>query len=176
MLELMMHCHYLVASDTSSLGMPEVTLPVIPGMEGCHWPFRKSRPEDRPKILNLLLTGKAIPAADAVGWLVDYAGPMDDAIQMVWKIASGSDGSPLPRRKVTEKPLDGIPSQTGLPDAGNPAVESARKAVLDCIRDSCGSPVAEALDVQARHSAGFMSSKLCRGGVIGAACAKTMNV
>ena len=42
MLELLMHCHYLVAVDDAALGMPEVTLPVVPGMEGCHWPFRKA--------------------------------------------------------------------------------------------------------------------------------------
>jgi enoyl-CoA hydratase/carnithine racemase/3-hydroxyacyl-CoA dehydrogenase len=175
MLELMMHCHYLVATDASVLGMPEVTLPVIPGMEGCHWSFRKSRPEDWPKIIKLLLTGEAIPAADAVGWLVDYAGPMDDAIQTVWKIASG-DGTAPPQRKLIEKALSGIPNETGLPDSGNPAVEAARKAILDCIRESCGAPLADALSIQAKHSAGFMSSPLCRGGVIGAACAKTMNV
>jgi len=44
-LELMMHCHYLVAEENAALGMPEVTLPVIPGMEGCHWPFRKAEPK-----------------------------------------------------------------------------------------------------------------------------------
>ena len=41
-LELLMHCHYLVAVEDALLGMPEVTLPVVPGMEGCHWPFRKA--------------------------------------------------------------------------------------------------------------------------------------
>jgi len=175
MLELMMHCHYLVASDASVLGMPEVTLPVIPGMEGCHWSFRKSNPEDWPKIIKLLLTGKAIPAGDAVGWLIDYAGPMDDAIKTVWKIVSSEAGAPS-QRKLDEKPLKGIPADTGLSDSGNPAVESARKAIMDCIRESCGAPLTDALGIQARHSAGFMSSPLCRGGVIGAACAKTMNV
>jgi hypothetical protein len=33
MLELMMHCHYLLAVEDAVLGMPEVTLPVVPGME-----------------------------------------------------------------------------------------------------------------------------------------------
>jgi enoyl-CoA hydratase/carnithine racemase/3-hydroxyacyl-CoA dehydrogenase len=175
MLELMMHCHYLAATDASVMGMPEVTLPVIPGMEGCHWPFRKSRSKDWPKIISLLLTGKAIPAADAVGWLIDYTGPMDDAVQTVWKIASG-DASAVPQRKLVETALSGMPNETGLPDSGNAAIEAARKAIMDCIRESCGSPLAEALNIQARHSAGFMSSALCRGGVIGATCAKTMNV
>ena len=42
MLELMSHCHYLVAVDDAAMGFPEVTLPVVPGMEGCHWPFRRT--------------------------------------------------------------------------------------------------------------------------------------
>ena len=57
MLELMTHCHYLVAVEGADLGMPEVTLPVVPGMEGCHWPFRKTAPENWPKLLQLLLDG-----------------------------------------------------------------------------------------------------------------------
>ena len=48
-LELMLHCHFVVAVDDASLGMPEVTLPVVPGMEGCHWPLRKVGSEQWPK-------------------------------------------------------------------------------------------------------------------------------
>ena len=67
MLELMMHCHYLVAVEDADLGFPEVTLPVIPGMEGCHWPFRKADAEHRPKLLRLLLEGRSIRATETVG-------------------------------------------------------------------------------------------------------------
>src|SRR5262249_18586873 len=42
MLEMAVHCHYLVAVEDARLGWPEVTLPVVPGMEGCHWPYRCS--------------------------------------------------------------------------------------------------------------------------------------
>jgi len=42
--------------------------------------------------------------------------------------------------------------------------------------DSCGKPLSEALEIQARHSAAFMVGKICQKGTIGAACAKTMNV
>jgi len=34
--------------------MPEVTLPVVPGMEGCHWPFRKADPSDHKKLLGAI--------------------------------------------------------------------------------------------------------------------------
>ena len=46
MLELLMNCHPLVAVEDARLGWPEVSLPVVPGMEGCHWPFRRA-PRDR---------------------------------------------------------------------------------------------------------------------------------
>ena len=69
-LELMLHCHYLVAVDDVQFGMPEVTLPVVPGMEGCHWSFRKrSKPGDWPKLLQMLMTGRPVRASEAVGWL-----------------------------------------------------------------------------------------------------------
>ena len=171
-----MHCHYLIATEDATLGMPEVTLPVVPGMEGCHWPFRKARSEDWPKLLDLLLSGKTVSAKEAVGWLIDYAGSIEESLQIAWKVAVEGEQGPLPRRKVIEKALKGIPTEISLPDSGNPAIEAARKAIIDCILQSCGSSLSEALAVQAKHSAGFMISRFCREGIIGTECAKIMNV
>ncbi len=175
MLELLMHCHYLVSEKSSSLGMPEVTLPVVPGMEGCHWPFRKAKTDDIPKLLNLLLTGKQLKAKETVGWLVDFAGSFDEALPLVWKIVTEGEQSSVSRRTVVEKSIN-IPTEVNLPDSGNPATEAARKAIMNCIKDSCGTSLADALAIQAGHSADFMSSDYCRRGVIGATCAKVMNV
>ncbi len=91
MLELMMHCHYLVAVDGAELGMPEVTLPVVPGMEGCHWPFRRTARKHWPRLLAMLLEGRPVEAAGTVGWLVDFAGGLDDALQIAYTVASGGD-------------------------------------------------------------------------------------
>jgi len=60
------------------LGMPEVTLPVVPGMEGCHWPS-EGRYVAVAQAGRMLLSGAPVKAKDAVGWLIDYAGPMPDA-------------------------------------------------------------------------------------------------
>jgi enoyl-CoA hydratase/carnithine racemase len=174
-LELMMHCHYLIAVDGTELGMPEVTLPVVPGMEGCHWTFRKSKPESWPEILRLLLGGRPVKAMNAVGWLADFAGPLDEALRTAWAAASGD--SALPPRKLEERALSGIPTEVGgLPETENPATLAARKAILDTIQASCGAPLAEALVVQAKHSAAFMTSAACREGRIGAEAAKTLAV
>jgi len=48
--------------------------------------------------------------------------------------------------------------------------------MVECMQGACGSPLSEALEVQARHSAGFMKSAACKGGEVGAQYAKTMFV
>ncbi len=176
MLELMMHCHYLVAVDGAQLGMPEVTLPVVPGMEGCHWPFRKARPEDWPKLLHLLLSGQSVRGKDAVGWLIDYAGSVEDAAKMVWTIATKGDHK-IARRVVQAKALDGIPQDVaGLPGPAAPETIIARSAILACVDDACHKALSDALSVQAKHSAEFMVSATCRQGAVGADYTKTMAV
>jgi len=174
MLELLTHCHYLVAVNGSQLGMPEVTLPVVPGMEGCHWAFRKARPADWPRLMHLLLSGRPVRADEAVGWLIDYAGPMNDTLATAWALASGGSHR-VERRALDDSALKGLPDGTsGIPPAGSPATETARKAILDCVRASCGASLSEALTIQARHSAEFMVSKACRGGRVGTEYSRTM--
>ena len=175
MLELMMHCRYLVSIDSAQLGMPEVTLPVVPGMEGCHWSFRKANAADYPKLVNLLLTGKFVSAGKAQGWLIDFAAPLEDALQKVWSIATGGDHG-IAERKVVEGSLT-IPKDIPVPpDSGVSVTEAARKAIMDCVRASCTVPMSQALEIQAKHSAGFMTTKPCHKGAIGSTWKKTMDI
>jgi len=174
-LELLMHCHYLVAVEDAVLGMPEVTLPVVPGMEGCHWPFRKANQDQWPKLVKMLLAGRPVKARNAVGWLIDYSGPMRESLETVWSLASGPADGPA-MRKLHEGILTGIPADVGVSASGSPATEAARTAIMHSIRDSCGVPLAEALDVQAGHSADFSVTSFCREGSIGAERQKTMMV
>jgi enoyl-CoA hydratase/carnithine racemase/3-hydroxyacyl-CoA dehydrogenase len=172
-LELLMHCHYLVAVEDAILGMPEVTLPVVPGMEGCHWPLRKVDRDHWPKLVRLLLSGAPVKAKDAVDWLIDYAGSMEDSLEMVWNLASGG-GAGLSIRKPDEGKLKDVPAEVNLPSSENPATEAARKAIMDTIKDSCGVGLSEALDLQARHSANFSVTSFCKEGSIGAEYNKMM--
>jgi len=154
--------------------MPEVTLPVVPGMEGCHWPFRKTGPEHWPKLLHLLLGGRSINAEQGVGWLIDHAGPLEESLKVVWDLATEGD-SGVARRKVAAHALEGVPREVGgLPASGGPATEAARKAIMGSIQSSCSSTLAEALQVQTRHSAEFMTTSWCRKGRVGSEYARTV--
>jgi len=174
-LELLMHCQYLVSVDDAKLGMPEVTLPVVPGMEGCHWSFRKAKKDDRLKLLKLLLEGEQVIAKDAVGWLIDFAGSQNEALQIAWKIATGKDHG-LAKRNVQENALEKLSIDIKLQASENAGMEAARKAIIETIYDSCSVDLKEALVIQARHSAEFMISDDCKNGKIGSEFNRVMNV
>jgi enoyl-CoA hydratase/carnithine racemase len=175
-LELLVHCRYLVAEEDAQLGLPEVTLPVVPGMEGCHWMFRKARPEDWPRLLQLLLGGRPVKARSAEGWLVDFAAPLGVAIQKAWQIVTGGDHGLLARELDTGS-LSELPHDYGvLPPADAPVTDAARRAIMACVKDSCGCDLSEALAVQARHAAEFLASPACRTGRVGSEFTRTMSV
>lgn len=160
-LELMLHCHYVVSVDGAALGFPEVTLPVVPGMEGCHWPFRRTGSEGQQRVLHMLLSGESVKAKDAVGWLIDYAGSMEQALQTAMKIVAGGDHG-LDKRDLNAAAMSALPSDVlGL------AASPAREAIAKCVKDACGASCEDALEIQARHSAEFMTTKHCHKGVIG---------
>ena len=174
MLELMLHCHYLVAVEGTRLGFPEVTLPVVPGMEGCHWPFRKADTSHWPRLLDLLLSGRSVPAEDGEGWLVDRAAPLDVALPTAWTLATGGDHD-LERRSVEER-APGVEALPAFSEVGRDETDRARRAIYDTVRDALEVPLPEALERQSRRSAGFMVSEACRGGTVGKARRKTMEV
>ena len=176
MLELLMHCHWLVAVDDARFGWPEVTLPVVPGMEGCHWPFRRAARDHWPRLVHMQLTGSTVAARDAVGWLIDHAAPMDDALRTAWAIATGGPHG-LARRPLESGPLAGVPAAArDLPAADGAAAEEARRAFVSCIQDACAAPLPAALDIQARHAAAFLASPTCRAGRVGAERDRVMAV
>jgi hypothetical protein len=145
-------------------------------MEGCHWPFRKAGADDWGKVLTLLLGGHAVRASEAVGWLADYAGSLDETLAMAWALASGGDPG-LSRREVEDGVLTGVPTDVpGLPEADGEMGRAARTAFVECIQGACGSTLSEALELQARHSAAFMTSQACKKGEIGAQYTRTMAV
>ena len=69
-LELAMSCHFRVASDNAKMGLPEVTLGVIPGYGGTQ---RLAHLVGRGKANEMVFTAGMIKADEALAWgLVNY--------------------------------------------------------------------------------------------------------
>lgn len=70
-LELAMACHIRIATDAAKMGLPEVTLGLIPGYGGTQ---RLTALVGKGKALEMIMTGDMITAADAYQFgLVNYA-------------------------------------------------------------------------------------------------------
>jgi len=169
-LELMLHCHFVVSVENAQLGFPEVTLPVVPGMEACHLPFRRVKKDYWQHILMLLLSGKSIKARDGVHWLIDYAGPMEEALKTAWLIATGGNHN-IPRRLLEKDPFPKFPKAVpGL------LKTPAREAIMGCVQSCCSAELGYALELQARLSGKFMTTNDCCRGEIGKARDRVMKV
>jgi len=118
-LELAMACHYRVAVESARLGLPEVTLGIIPGAEGTQ---RLPRLVGVEKALDMGLSGRPIPASDAhASGLVDQivegdllAGATAFAREQLAR------GAPHPRTRDRSDKL-------GTPGQNAPAFAAARE-------------------------------------------------
>lgn len=91
-LELAMACHIRIASNTAWLGLPEVTLGLIPGYGGTQ---RLAQLVGRGRALEMILTGDMINASDALSYgLVNHVVPPDELLkkadELMLKIISRS--------------------------------------------------------------------------------------
>lgn len=77
-LELAMACHLRVASSHAKMGLPEVSLGIIPGYGGTQ---RLPQLVGRGKALEMILTGDMLDAESALTWgLVNYVVPAGELI------------------------------------------------------------------------------------------------
>jgi enoyl-CoA hydratase len=83
--ELALACHIRIASEKAQLGLPEVTLGIIPGYGGTQ---RMARLLGKAKALELICTGDRIPAAEAerIG-LVNKVVPPDQLLSAAEEMA-----------------------------------------------------------------------------------------
>ncbi|MDB0027216.1 enoyl-CoA hydratase-related protein [Flavobacteriales bacterium] len=85
-LELAMSCHIRLASDNAKMGLPEVSLGVIPGYGGTQ---RLANLVGKGKAMELITTAGMLNAEDAKSWgLVNHVCTLDELIPMAEKIAS----------------------------------------------------------------------------------------
>jgi len=84
-LELAMACHFRVASDNAKMGLPEVSLGVIPGYGGTQ---RLPQLVGKGKAMEMIMTAGMISAEDAKNYgLVNYVVTQNELIPLCEKIA-----------------------------------------------------------------------------------------
>ena len=85
-LELAMACHIRIASENAKMGLPEVSLGVIPGYGGTQ---RLANLVGKGKAMEMITTAGMILAADAKSWgLVNYFCTQEELIPLAETIAS----------------------------------------------------------------------------------------
>ena len=85
-LELAMACHFRIASDNAKMGLPEVSLGVIPGYGGTQ---RLPQLVGKGKAMEMIMTAGMISAEDAKNCgLVNHVTTQEELMLLVEKIAS----------------------------------------------------------------------------------------
>jgi len=101
-LELAMACHYRVAVESARLGLPEVTLGIIPGAEGTQ---RLPRLVGVEKALDMGLTGRPVTSSDAL------------ASGLIDRVVYGDDfsaGAVIPSERSESRDLHGLAAATAF--------------------------------------------------------------
>lgn len=84
-LELAMSCHFRLASDNAKLGLPEVTLGVIPGYGGTQ---RLAQLVGKGRAMEMIMTAKMISADEALSYgLVNHVTSQEELLEACKKIA-----------------------------------------------------------------------------------------
>ncbi len=84
-LELAMACHFRIASDNAKMGLPEVSLGVIPGYGGTQ---RLAQLIGKGKAMELIMTAGMISADEAKNsGLVNHVTTLEDLVPTAYKIA-----------------------------------------------------------------------------------------
>jgi len=119
-LELAMACHYRVAVESARLGLPEVTLGIIPGAEGTQ---RLPRLVGVEKALDMGLTGRPIAASDALkSGLVDQVVDEHDLVGAATAFARERLVRGDPPSRTCERA-----DRLGTPAQNAPVFEAARE-------------------------------------------------
>ena len=85
-LELAMSCHFRIASDNAKMGLPEVSLGVIPGYGGTQ---RLPQLIGKGRAMELVMTAGMISAEDAKNFgLVNHVTTQEELLPLATKIAS----------------------------------------------------------------------------------------
>uniref|UniRef100_A0A8B9QSV8 Peroxisomal bifunctional enzyme n=1 Tax=Anas platyrhynchos TaxID=8839 RepID=A0A8B9QSV8_ANAPL len=106
-LEVALGCHYRIAHVQARMGLPEVTIGLLPGAEGTQ---RLPRLIGVPAALDLITTGRHIPATEALKLgLVDEV-VEENTVEAGIRLANKLIGQPLGPRRLSLKPVPKLPN------------------------------------------------------------------
>ncbi|XP_062438705.1 peroxisomal bifunctional enzyme [Rhea pennata] len=106
-LEVALGCHYRVAHVQARMGLPEVTIGLLPGAEGTQ---RLPRLIGIPAALDIITTGRHVPATEALKLgMVDEV-VEDNTAEAAIHLANKVVGQPLGPRRLSLKPVPRLPN------------------------------------------------------------------
>ncbi len=105
-MELALACHVRIASDNAKLGLPEITLGVMPGFGGTQ---RLVRMLGRSRAMHMILTGKPIDAASAESFgLLAHVYTAQELSAQAWCLAQSlAKSAPIAMRSIMEAVQNG---------------------------------------------------------------------
>ncbi|XP_063560513.1 peroxisomal bifunctional enzyme isoform X3 [Gorilla gorilla gorilla] len=110
-LELALGCHYRIAHAEAQVGLPEVTLGLLPGARGTQLLPRLT---GVPAALDLITSGRRILADEALklGILdkVVNSDPVEEAIRFAQRVSD----QPLESRRLCNKPIQSLPNMDSI--------------------------------------------------------------
>lgn len=172
-LELALAAHYRVAAEDEriQLGLPEVTIGLLPGAGGTQ---RLPRLTGIAAGLPLLLEGKSVGVAKAMAMgLVDALAPIGEAAAMAraWLRSADADATARWDRKGFVVP-DGGPSSPSANQAIAMALGATRKAtagnypappaILKCVYEGLQVPIDAGLRIELRHFVSTLATPQAR--------------
>ncbi|VAV88992.1 Enoyl-CoA hydratase / Delta(3)-cis-delta(2)-trans-enoyl-CoA isomerase / 3-hydroxyacyl-CoA dehydrogenase / 3-hydroxybutyryl-CoA epimerase, partial [hydrothermal vent metagenome] len=144
-LELALGCHYRVATPNAMLGLPEVTLGLMPGAGGTQ---RLPRAIGLESALNLMLSGRTIPADEMPAGLVDRIvdGDLEEAALAFAREIADVRPMPLLRQtKINYPDYEGFLEFARGAAANDPRKMPGVIPVIDAVESAVRDPIEKAM-------------------------------
>ncbi|ARQ13824.1 3-hydroxyacyl-CoA dehydrogenase/enoyl-CoA hydratase/dodecenoyl-CoA isomerase protein (plasmid) [Rhizobium etli] len=156
-LELAVAAHYRVASSTAKFAFPEISLGLLPGGGGTQ---RSPRLAGAAKAIDLMLSGKAISAAEALEiGLIDRVA---DGDVLDFALAVAATGLAGLARKSGQLPVPADLADA-IEEAGHrPRLTDAGQKIIDCVRAIADEDLEAGLKLEADHFGELMLSETSR--------------
>ena len=149
-LELALAAHGRVASESAALGLPAVTLGLVPAAGGSR---RQPRLVGAERALRLLLSGRPASAVEALGiGLLDRvveADPLPAALELAQKLAAGPLRRTIDRRDGMRDALAYQQAVAAARAALVPGPVLAAARIIDCVEAALLLPAEQALEFEA---------------------------